>query len=169
MRRFLISLVSLLGFWQPVFAEDIRPEVLSVWVSEAGVALYTLDASNLQAQQSALSYYFSSQGWIDFNKAQEQSGILQAIQTHRYTVRAIPLHPPKIMALDPQHWEAILPILVSYTNPEYEQQQTLRLKIRFEQSTDSRSVRGFAISAIESKKTSELCTCRPKALPKQGN
>lgn len=167
MRRLPIGLVIFLGFLQTGLAENIRPEVLNVWVSEAAVAIYTLDANNLKAEQSALSHYFSSQGWIDFTKAQEQSGILNAIETHHYTVRATPLHPPKIMALGEGHWEAILPLLVSYTNPEYEQQQALRLKIRFERSAKDHSVRGFAISAIESKQSSDLCACRPNKLPKE--
>lgn len=169
MRRLVMSLVIFWGLLQGARAQDVLPEVLSVWVSEAAVAMYTLDPSNLETQQSALSRYFSSQGWIDFNKARAQSGILKAIETHHYTVRAIPMRPPKIMALDNDHWEATLVLLVSYTNPEYEQQQVLKLTLRFLRDKQTPSVRNFAIEAVTSREVSDLCACRPSKLPKGEN
>jgi hypothetical protein len=133
---------------------------LSVWANEAIIATYTFDYKNLLDQQKQIAKYFSSTGWIAYSKALADSKLLDAVQKNAYYVSAVATSPPKLTVLDPTHWIAVMPILVVYENPQYQQKQHLQVTINFTVAPAGQGVRGFSILSLQSSVTTPPCECK---------
>lgn len=165
----LFGLVSLL-LSQFAGATPDRTE-LAVWVNEAIVATYTFNYKTYIQDQKEIAKYYSSDGWIAYSKALNASKLPDAIQKNQYDVTAVATQPPRLVTLDPTHWQAIMPILVVYQNPEYQQRQNLKVVLRFSAAPAGQGVRGLSIESIQTTVTSPPCQCpneqQPQATPEQ--
>lgn len=154
---------SLLGFFLLTFSfssfsapSDV--EIL-VWANEAIVATYTYNYKTYAQDQKQLAQYFTSDGWISFSKALNASKLPEAVQANNYDVTAVATAPPKLKALDPSHWVVTMPILVQYSNPQYQQQQNLNIILGMTLASPGQGIRGFAVSSLQSKKIKPPCQC----------
>lgn len=139
---------------------------LTVWVSEAVISTYTFDYKNFLNQQKEIAKYFTADGWINYTKALEASKLPEAVKKHSYNVSSVPLLPPTIKNISANEWQATIPILVIYQNPDYKQKQTLKVVVDFVKA-DKEGVNGFAIKNLISTVTEQPCQCavlRPKAV-----
>ncbi|KTD62473.1 DotI/IcmL family type IV secretion protein [Legionella shakespearei] len=136
---------------------------LAVWANEAIVATYTFDYKNYLQQQKEIAKYFTADGWMAYSKALNDSKLPEAVQKNAYEVTAVATQPPVITTLDPTHWQATMTILVVYKNPQYQQQQNLRVVLSFSPATSGQGVRGFAATSLQSKVINPPCVCQPEA------
>ncbi len=132
---------------------------LNVWVNEAIVATYTYDDQNLLKRQQEIAKYFTANGWIAYSKAQQDAKLLEDVQKNMYHVSAVATMPPSIKKVNAKQWEASMPLLVVYKNPQYQQKQTLNVTITIIEAPPGQGVRGFAISSMQSKIAKPMCQC----------
>lgn len=132
---------------------------LAVWANEAIVASYSYDAEHYLEQQAQIAKYFTSDAWMAFSKANRAAGLIDAVQKNAYTVSAVALMPPHITALSANQWQAKMPLLVVYSNPQYQEKQTLEVSINFSLATQGQGVRGLAIDHFKSVSTEDPCPC----------
>ncbi|HAT1771570.1 TPA: DotI/IcmL family type IV secretion protein [Legionella pneumophila] len=150
----LISITAKLTYAQPDRAQ------LAVWANEAIIATYTFDYKNYMQQQKEIAKYFSADGWIAYSKALNQSKLPEVVQKNAYYVNAVATEPPKLITLDPTHWQAIMPILVVYKNPQYKQKQNLKVILGFTVASPGQGVRGFSVTSLQSTPISPPCQCK---------
>lgn len=132
---------------------------LAVWANEAIIATYTYDYKNYLPQQKKIANYFTSTGWISYLKALNDSKLPESVQKNQYEVSSVALLPPVITTVDPTHWQATMPILVVYTNPQYQQRQTLKVVLNFGEAPSGQGVRGLSISSLQATVTEPPCSC----------
>lgn len=154
-----ISSLLLLGAVQTGYSAPDKTQ-LAVWVNESIVATYTYDFKNYLQQQKDIAKYFTANGWISYSKALIDSKLPEAVNKNSYVVSAVATHPPIITDVDPTHWLATMPILVVYKNPQYQQQQHLKITLGFTTAPSGQGVRGFAITSLQSKVTEPPCECK---------
>ncbi|BCA93872.1 type IV secretion system protein IcmL [Legionella antarctica] len=135
---------------------------VAVWANEAIIATYTFNYKTYLKQQKDIAKYFTSDGWIAYSKALNASKLPETVKQNFYDVTAVATQPPKIITLDPTHWQAIMPILVVYQNPQYQQRQNLKVVIRFTTAAASQGVRGLSITSLQSTVTEPPCQCPNK-------
>lgn len=132
---------------------------LAVWANEAIIATYTFDYKNYVQQQKEIAKYFTADGWIAYSKALSDSKLPEAVQKNNYEVTAVATEPPKLITLDPTHWQAIMTILVVYQNPQYQQKQNLKVVLSFTQATAGQGVRGLSVSSLKTTAITPPCQC----------
>lgn len=161
---FIFSLL-LLGAMQTGYTAPDRTQ-LAVWVNEAIVATYTYDFKNYLQQQKEIAKYFTADGWMSYSKALLDSKLPEAVNKNSYEVSAVATQPPIVTDVDSTHWLASMPILVVYKNPQYQQQQQLKITIGFTLAPSGQGVRGFAMTSLQSKVIEPPCECKaPDAQP----
>ena len=134
---------------------------LAVWTNEASVATYTYNYQNYLARQQQIAQYFTSDGWIAYSKALNDSKLPDAVQQNAYYVSAVATLPPTIKTLGTNQWQATMPLLVVYKNPQYQQKQTLAITLNFTSAPTGQGVRGLAITSLQAKVTQPACKCPP--------
>lgn len=134
--------------------------VMVVWANEAIVSTYTFDYKNFLERQKVIAKYFTSEGWKAYSQALLKSQLFQSIEKNKYDVTSVATLPPEIKQIDASNWQATMPVLVLYKNPQYQQKQYLDVVITF--TASEQGVRGYAITSLQSKATSEPCACQPE-------
>lgn len=132
---------------------------LAVWANEAIVATYTYNYKNYLARHKEIARYFTSKGWIAYSKALNDSKLPETVKKNDYFVSAVAAMPPTIKTLQKDTWVAVMPLLVVYKNPQYQQKQTLEVTIHFKRVSQGQGVRGLAITSLKSKVTEPPCRC----------
>ena len=132
---------------------------LAVWANEAIVATYTFTFKDYIGRQREIAKYFTAEGWANYSTALINSNLPNAVQKNSYTVNSVATMPPKIKTINNTAWQAVMPILVIYKNPQYQQKQMLQVTINFK--TTPSGVRGLAIESLESKVIEAPCVCEP--------
>jgi hypothetical protein len=155
---FCISLLCLTALSSA--AADTNDVALSVWANEAIVSAYTFNDTNLLQRQKDIAKYFTAQAWIAFSKAITTAKLKESVEQNHYKVSAVALLPPTIKQLNPKgEWQATMPLMVLYKNPEYQQKQTLNVVITFILTKPGIGIRGFAISSFNSTVKTPACRC----------
>lgn len=138
---------------------DFSEVQLSVWVNEAIVATYTYDYQNFLEQQQKIAKYFTANAWIAYSKALNDAKVPDNIEQNAYHVSAVATLPPTIHANTPGEWEAVMPVLVVYANPQYQQKQTLEVKINFKMAPSGQGIRGLTITGFKANVVKPACKC----------
>lgn len=146
-------------FLSSLQAATLSQEELVVWVNEAIVATYTFDFQHFLEQQKTIAKYFTAPGWTSYSKALLESKLPEAIQKNSYFVSAVPTLPPTIKTINSTQWQATVPLLVLYKNPQYAQKQNLEINVTFMLAPRGEGVRGLAITSLQSKLTTPPCQC----------
>lgn len=157
-RRAIILIISILVLPCAAFA-DVDYTQLEVWANEAIVATYTYNFKNYIVRQKEIAQYFSSNGWIAYSKALTDSKLPEAVQANSYFVSAVATMPPKIKVLRSNYFQATMPLLVVYSNPQYQQKQNLKVTLEFTSAASGQGVRGFAIESLQAAPSSPACKC----------
>ncbi|MBA2649771.1 MAG: DotI/IcmL/TraM family protein [Legionella sp.] len=154
--------LSLIALYYAITDAHSAPSAieLSVWANEAIVTTYSFDYSNYLNAQKNMAQYFTGEGWIAYFEALNNSKILDSVKKNAYTVSAVATLPPKIIFLDPTHWQAFMPVLVVYKNATYQQQQHLTVTLNLTKAPADQGVRGMAISSFKSLVTAPPCECK---------
>lgn len=134
---------------------------LAVWANEAIIATYTYSYKDTLEQQKEIARYFTATAWISYTKALLDSKLTESVQKNQYEVSAVATLPPKLTTLDPTHWQATMPILVIYQNPQYQQKQHLKVVLSFTKALTGQGVRGYAITSLQAQITEPPCECTP--------
>lgn len=133
---------------------------LSIWANESIVSTYTFSAANFLDRQKQIAKYFSSQGWINYNKALQAAKLQESVQKNNYEVSAVALLPPTIKTLPATNeWQATMPLLVLYKNKDYQQKQTLQVVITFMPAKGNEGVRGLVLTSFTTTITTPACRC----------
>lgn len=132
---------------------------LAVWANEAIVATYTYNFKNFMDRQKEIAKYFTATAWIDYSKVFTGSKIPEVVQANSYYVSAVAALPPKITVTTPGHWQAKMPLLVLYKNPQYQQKQTLDITLDFGESPYGQGIRGLAITSLQATTAIPPCQC----------
>jgi hypothetical protein len=139
----------------------------AVWANEAIVATFTYDHNNFLDRQKDIAHYFTADGWIRYSQALKEAHLAETVKSHFYTVNAVATQPPDITALGSGKWQAVMPVLVVYKNPEYTQQQTLKITVTFIEAPSGTGVRGFAMTDLVAVVDKAPCQCATKDSFKQ--
>lgn len=159
--RIILLCFSLLTLPMHAFAADDTQ--LAVWANEAIVATYTYNYQTFLSRQKEIASYFTSNGWIAYSKALNDSKLPDAVKKNDYYVSAVATMPPQINMIRDNYWQAVMPLLVVYKNPQYQQTQTLEITIEFVTAPSGQGVRGFAMSSLQSKPIKPPCKCAPES------
>ncbi|MBA2651528.1 MAG: DotI/IcmL/TraM family protein [Tatlockia sp.] len=143
----------------PVHAAAPDDIQLAVWANEAIVATYSFDYKNFLQRQKDIAKYFTAKGWTDYSTVFIASKIPEAVKANSYFVSAVATLPPTITAKGANKWEANMPLLVVYQNPQYQQKQTLEVTINFTQAPSGQGVRGLAMTSLQAKTVKPACKC----------
>ena len=135
---------------------------LAVWANEAIVATFTYNHENFLPRQKEIAQYFTAKSWIAYSKALQEAKLPETVKTNSYYVSAVATLPPAVTALKDHTWQAVMPILVIYKNPEYKQKQTLAITINFKEVPADTGVRGLAITRLQSTVAQAPCKCAKK-------
>ncbi len=138
---------------------DTDATQLAVWANEAIVATYTYDYQNFLPQQKGIAQYFTYKAWKDYSQALSDSKLPDEIQKNNYYVSAVATLPPVIKSIRPGYWQAIMPLLVVYKNPQYQQKQTLEVTLEFTTAPSGQGTRGLAITSLQAKVIKPACQC----------
>lgn len=149
----MFSLYSQLGHAGPEQAP------MAVWVNEAVVATYSYSYKNYLQDQKQIAKYFTASAWIAYTKALNDSKLPESVQKNLYYVSAVPTQPPVITKIDPTHWKAQMNLLVVYQNPQYQQQQNLKVSIDFTVAPAGQGVRGYSITSLQALVSKPPCQC----------
>ncbi len=161
----LRRLTFLCVFWPFILHAQPSHSELSVWVNEAIVATYTYDFQNFIPQQRTIARYFSSEGWLAYSHAINKAHLPETVQKNNYFVSAVAQMPPHIINSDSTHWQASMPVLVVYKNPQYQQKQMLNVKIYFSTADTGQGVRGLVIDSLQANETAAPCVCQASNPP----
>lgn len=156
-KKLLLPLILLCSN-QYSFAATDRTQLV-VWANEAIIATYTYNYQSYLAQQKELAKYFTASGWISYSKALNEAKLAESVQKNAYDVTAVATQPPTLITLEPNHWQVSMPILVVYKNPQYQQQQHLKVVINFAAAPAGQGVRGFSMSSLQTTAISPSCAC----------
>lgn len=143
--------------WAAPASDDTQA---AVWVNEAIVATYTFNYKNFLERQREIAKYFTAAGWTAYSAALTASKLPDTVQKNSYFVSAVATLPPEIKVINAVQWQAVMPILVIYRNPQYQQKQNLRVTINFSQAPSGQGVRGFAISSLQAQVITPPCQCQ---------
>ncbi|MDI9819543.1 DotI/IcmL family type IV secretion protein [Tatlockia sp. PL877] len=135
---------------------------LAVWANEAIVATYSFNYKNFLPRQKEIAKYFTAGGWSAYSTALNASKLPQVVKENSYYVSAVATLPPEIKTIDASQWQATMPLLVVYKNPQYQQKQDLLVTIRFIQAPAGQGVRGLAIASLQAKVSQPPCRCQPE-------
>ncbi len=138
---------------------------LAVWANEAIVTTYTYNAQNYLDRQKEIAFYFTADGWMAYSKALNASKLPETVQKNAYDVSAVATMPPTVKPLQGNYWEAVMPLLVVYKNPQYIQKQTLEVTLQFTTAPSGQGVRGLAITSLQAKVVKPMCQCIADAHP----
>lgn len=136
---------------------------LAVWANEAIVATYTYSYKNFLPRQKEIAKYFTAAGWTAYSTALNTSQLPDTVAQNAYFVSSVATLPPEVTSLGSNQWQAVMPLLVIYKNPQYQQKQTLQVTIKFIEAPSGQGVRGFAINSLQSKVSEPPCKCQPIA------
>ncbi|MBX9703838.1 MAG: DotI/IcmL family type IV secretion protein [Silvanigrellaceae bacterium] len=154
--------ILFLLFWSAVsLAEAVTDTQLAVWANEAIVATYTYDYKNFLQRQRDIAHYFSAEGWMAYSTALNASKLPDAVMKNAYFVSAVATLPPQVKTLNTNQWQAVMPILVLYKNPQFQQTQSLTITMNFSAAPSGQGVRGFAINNLQAKTSAPPCECIP--------
>ncbi len=135
---------------------------LSVWANEAIVATFSYNYQNFLPRQKEIAKYFTADGWIRYSKALLDAKLADSIKSNAYYVSAVATLPPEIKSVKDDQWQAVMPVLVVYTNPAYKQKQNLMVTISFLEPPDGTGVRGLAITNLQAVVVKPPCECAMK-------
>lgn len=158
-QRIIIACMLLMTLPLRAFAAVDDNTMLSVFANEAIVATYTYGYQNFLARQKDIAHYFTAQGWTAYSNALNDSKLPETIQQNNYMVSAVATMPPTIKTLHERYWQAIMPVLVVYKNPQHTQKQTLNVTIEFTTASTGQGVRGLAITSLRSTVAEAPCQC----------
>jgi len=149
-------------------ANALTQAQLVVWTNEAIITAYTYDYKTIIPSQKATAKYFTAKAWFNYSQALLKSGLLDAVKKNKYTVSAVPTMPPQIKPLKPvkgeRTWQAEMPILAVYKNPQYQQKQYLNVKLVIQATGTNGGTRGLAITNFQATKR-PAPKCEPAAKP----
>ncbi|KTD17731.1 DotI/IcmL family type IV secretion protein [Legionella jordanis] len=144
----------------PSFAAPDNTQ-LAVWANEAIVATYTYDYKNFLTRQKEIAKYFTASGWIAYSNALNAAKLPQMVQQNSYFVSSVATSPPEVKTIKTDQWQASMPLLVLYKNPQYQQTQHLLVTINFIPAPSGQGVRGLAIESLQAKISKPPCRCQP--------
>lgn len=133
---------------------------LAVWTNEAIIATYTYNYKNFLSRQKEIAKYFTAKGWTSYSTALNDAKIPAIIQQNAYFVSSVATIPPQIKLINANQWQAIMPILVLYENPQSQQTQHLLVTINFILAPPGQGVRGLAIESLQTKSIHPACPCQ---------
>lgn len=154
--------LSFIALSTPGYAAPNNTE-LAVWANEAIVATYTYNYKNFLDQQKEIAKYFTAKGWTDYSNAINAAQLPELVKKNSYFVSAVATSPPEVGPFAPNAWKAVMPLLVVYKNPQYQQQQTLSVTIYFKEVPSNQGVRGLAIESIQTKVAKPPCQCEAQS------
>ena len=159
LKKMILPFIILTGLSNHAFAQN-GDIARSVWVNHAIISTYTLSSNNLVERQKESAKYFTAQAWINYTKALSSSGLTDMIKKNQYQVTAVAMRPPEVKSIASNQWQAEMPIMVWYKNPQFQQKQTLSVSLTFKKSTSQEGVQGYAITSFQSKVIKPLCQCQ---------
>lgn len=152
---------SLLLLWSSSLLAAPDATQLAVWANEAIVATYTYDYKDYLPRQRSIAKYFTAAGWTAYSTALNASGLPAMVAKNAYFVSSVATMPPEVKAINDTQWQATMPLLVIYKNPQYQQKQTLQVTINFSEAPAGQGVRGLAINNLQAKVSQPPCECQP--------
>lgn len=155
----LIKLLLFIFLIYPTF-NFANNTTYAVWANEAIVATYTYDYANFIQRQKEIAHYFTAAAWTSYSTALNASKLPLAVQKNKYEVSAVATLPPELKQIGKGAWQATMPILVIFKNPQYQQKQNLEVTIHFGQAPNGQGIRGLAINLLQAKIITPPCECK---------
>ena len=85
---------------------------------------------------------------------------MDAVTKNAYYVSAVAQLPPVIKTTGVGQWQASMPLLILYKNPQFQQKQILQVEISFSTAPAGQGVRGMSIKNLQSKTIKAPCVCK---------
>lgn len=131
----------------------------TLWASHAIINIYHYNHDTYLADQKHIARYFSASAWINYTKAINAAQLPELIKKNQWQVRSVPIKPPVLKALPENHWQADMPVLVQYKNPQREQYQTVNVSIQFGPAKKGTGIEGWTIDSFQANILQQPCQC----------
>jgi intracellular multiplication protein IcmL len=123
------------------------------WAAEAASAAYTYDQAHYKTQLvEVINHYFTPSGGESFQKALEESGILEQLVSQQLLVTAVVQNKPILLKsgilLGRESWKVQLPLLVTYQTASQVQQNRFIVTMMIVRTDTSQDPRGIGIDQI---------------------
>ncbi|WP_367606924.1 DotI/IcmL/TraM family protein [Legionella sp. W05-934-2] len=130
-----------------------------IWAQQAILATYQVSNSSYIADQREIAKYFTADAWKKYLQVLEKVQFQQFIEKNNYHLDAVALKPVTLKPLEQGYWQASMPVLVQYTNPQYNQLQTVEVTIQFKPAPSGQGVLGYQMVSFLSKNMDKPCQC----------
>ncbi len=128
-----ISLLIKVSFALATIKPPIDNIKVKVFSNTAIVSLYDFSYKNYLSRQKQTARFFTSKGWFALTKALIASNLNTNVAKNKYTVTSVATAPPTIknqgLKQGLYHWQVIMPVMIIYKNPEYQQVQYLNVTL----------------------------------------
>lgn len=183
----LLVLVGLLGYWGfyerthqpmpqyfattfdgklipliPLNQPNLEDNALLLWATESAVAAYTFNFVNYRKALQDIRIFFTKDGYQSFLKALKDSNNLEAVQTKKLVVSAVPTGAPVILnkgiyndgsQLGVYGWLVELPMVLTYQNANEEFKQNITLTMTIIRMSTLESPKGVGIQSFVVRET----------------
>lgn len=133
-----------------------------IWAHQAILATLQVNHNTYIADQREIAKYFTSDAWKRYLQALEAAKFKEYIEKNNYRVDAVALKPVTLKPLQQGLWQASMPVLVQYKNPQYDQLQTLYATIQFKLAPAGQGVQGYQMVSYLTKNMDKPCKCMIK-------
>jgi intracellular multiplication protein IcmL len=134
----------------PMDQPNLSDHSLLLWVENAVTSLYTFDFLNFRQTFQSDSQYFTKAGWSAYLDQLQASRNMDAVQSKKLTVRAVPSGAPVILSqanIDGVYsWRVQIPILVTYESLSETFNQSLLVTLVIRRLSTLSSKYGIGIS-----------------------
>lgn len=130
-----------------------------IWAHQAILATFQISHDSYIADQKEIARYFTSKAWQQYLQGLNKVKYQDFIAKNYYRVSAVALKPVQLAVKPEGYWQATMPVLIQYKNPQYEQFQTLSVTIQFHSAKPGLGIQGYQLVSYQSKQLDKLCKC----------
>ncbi len=130
-----------------------------IWAHQAILASYQVHYNTYLADQKAIAKYFTLDAWKKYLQVLNKINYQQYLEKNNFRVDAVALKPIALSDLGQGHWQASMPVLVEYKNPQYSQLQTIQVTLQFKPAPSGQGVAGYQIVSYAAKSIDKPCKC----------
>jgi hypothetical protein len=130
-----------------------------IWAHQAIMATFQVNAKTYIADQKEIAQYFSSVAWKRYLQVLEKVKLQQYIEKNNFRISAVAIKPVTLKQFAPGKWQASMPVLAQYKNPQFSQLQTVEATIQFVPAPSGQGIQGYQLISFVSKNLDKPCRC----------
>jgi intracellular multiplication protein IcmL len=129
----------------------LKQSEVEIWVTDAIAKAFTFSFANYRQELTAAKDSFTPVGWVGFEKALDDSGVLKSVTTNRYVTTAVPTAAPVLLSqglIEGRYaWRFQIPFLITYQNA-LKTTQSVNVTVIVVRMPETEQERGLGIASL---------------------